>query len=60
MDCEAHQAPLSMGFSQQKYWSELSFPPYKLLNVHNIFKDVEINEKKFNSFFLYHIQETLL
>ena len=23
----AHQAPLSMGFSRQKYWSELSFPP---------------------------------
>ena len=22
----AHQAPLSMGFSQQKYWSELPFP----------------------------------
>ena len=23
----AHQAPLSMGFSGQEYWSELSFPP---------------------------------
>ena len=23
----AHQAPLSMGFSRQKYWSELPFPP---------------------------------
>ena len=23
----AHQAPLSMGFSQQEYWSGLSFPP---------------------------------
>ena len=22
----AHQAPLSMGFSRQKYWSGLSFP----------------------------------
>ena len=22
----AHQAPLSMGFSRQKYWSELPFP----------------------------------
>ena len=22
----AHQAPLSMGFSRQDYWSELSFP----------------------------------
>ena len=22
----AHQAPLSMGFSRQKYWSELLFP----------------------------------
>ena len=23
----AHQAPLSMGFSRQKYWSGLPFPP---------------------------------
>ena len=23
----AHQIPLSMGFSRQEYWSELSFPP---------------------------------
>ena len=23
----AHQAPLSMGFSRQEYWSGLSFPP---------------------------------
>ena len=23
----AHQAPLSMGFSRQKYWSRLPFPP---------------------------------
>ena len=23
----AHQAPLSMGFSQQEFWSELPFPP---------------------------------
>ena len=23
----AHQAPLSMGFSRQDYWSELPFPP---------------------------------
>ena len=23
----AHQAPLSMAFSRQKYWSELSLPP---------------------------------
>ena len=23
----AHQAPLSMGFSSQEYWSELPFPP---------------------------------
>ena len=23
----AHQAPLSVGFSRQKYWSELPFPP---------------------------------
>ena len=23
---EAHQAPLSMGFSEQEYWSEFSFP----------------------------------
>ena len=22
----AHQVPLSMGFSRQEYWSELSFP----------------------------------
>ena len=24
--CEAHQAPLSMGFSRQEYWSGLPFP----------------------------------
>ena len=23
----AHQAPLSMGFPRQEYWSKLSFPP---------------------------------
>ena len=23
----AHQAPLSMGFSRQEYWSGLPFPP---------------------------------
>ena len=23
----AHQVPLSMGFSQQEYWSRVSFPP---------------------------------
>ena len=29
MDCVAHQAPLSMGFSRQEYWSGLPFPsPY--------------------------------
>ena len=26
MDCVAHQTPLSMEFSRQKYWSGLSFP----------------------------------
>ena len=26
MDCVAHQAPLSLGFSRQEYWSELLFP----------------------------------
>ena len=26
MDCVAHQAPLSMGFSRQDYWSGLLFP----------------------------------
>ena len=25
MDCTAHQAPLSMGFSGQEYWSKLPF-----------------------------------
>ena len=24
---EAHQAPLSLGFSKQEYWSWLPFPP---------------------------------
>ena len=24
---EAHQAPLSVGFSRQEYWSGLPFPP---------------------------------
>ena len=27
MDYIAHQAPLSMGFSRQEYWSGLPFPP---------------------------------
>ena len=27
MDCIAHQAPLSMGFSSQQYWSGLPGPP---------------------------------
>ena len=26
MSCVAHQAPLSMGFSRQEYWSGLPFP----------------------------------
>ena len=26
MDCIAYQAPLSMGFSRQEYWSGLPFP----------------------------------
>ena len=26
MDCIARQAPLSMGFSRQEYWSGLPFP----------------------------------
>ena len=26
VDCVAHQAPLSMGFSRQEYWSGLPFP----------------------------------
>ena len=27
MDCVAHQAPLSLGFSRQEYWSGLPCPP---------------------------------
>ena len=27
MNCVAHQAPLSMGFSRQEYWSGLPCPP---------------------------------
>ena len=27
MDCIAHQAPLSTGFSRQEYWGGLPFPP---------------------------------
>ena len=26
MDCIANQAPLSLGFPRQQYWSELPFP----------------------------------
>ena len=26
MDCVARQAPLSMGFPKQEYWTELPFP----------------------------------
>ena len=29
----AHQAPLSMGFSRQEYWSALPFPSQKFLSV---------------------------
>ena len=29
----AHQAPLSMGFSRQEYWSGLSFPSPDYINV---------------------------
>ena len=37
--CVAHQAPLSMGFSRQEYWSRLPFPspeylPNQGLNQH--------------------------
>ena len=36
MDCSpgsvAHQAPLSMGFPRQEYWSGLPFPPGDLLD----------------------------
>ena len=37
MDCSRRQAPLSMGFSRQKYWSDLPCPPpeaYKHQNWH--------------------------
>ena len=30
----AHQAPLSLGFSRQEYWSGLSFPSPLALNNH--------------------------
>ena len=33
---EAHQAPVSMGFPWQEYWSELSFPPPKDLQIPGI------------------------
>ena len=33
----AHQAPLSMGFSRQEYWSGLPFPsPKRLMKVYKI------------------------
>ena len=35
----ACQAPLSMGFSRQEYWSGLPFPP-PLLLVHNIIRNL--------------------
>ena len=35
----AHQAPLSMGFSRQEYWSQLPFPsPKHIANNRLIFK----------------------
>ena len=42
MDCVAHQAPLSMGFSKQEYWSGLLFPtPGKIFfNVDHFFKSL--------------------
>ena len=32
----AHQAPLSVGFSKQEYWSGLPFPEYYLLNTYYV------------------------
>ena len=40
---EAHQAPLSMGFSRQEHWSGLPFPSPLLLvhnNIRNLHKRV--------------------
>ena len=37
----AHQAPLSLGFSRQKHWSELPFPsPYDMLTTCQISKHI--------------------
>ena len=32
----ARQAPLSVGFSKQEYWSGLPFPEYYLLNTYYV------------------------
>jgi hypothetical protein len=36
----AHQAPLSMGFSRQEYWSGLTFPSPVLLNNMSLFTHI--------------------
>ena len=41
----AHQAPLSMGFSRQKYWSGLPFPspgdlPHPRIEANNVIQAV--------------------
>ena len=40
MDCIAHQAPLSMGFSRQEYWSGLPFPSL----VHKMKSESEVTQ----------------
>ena len=34
--CLAHQAPLSMEFSRQEYWSGLPFPPLGIFSIHGL------------------------
>ena len=37
----AHQAPPSMGFSRQEYWSEFPFPsPYKSTHITYVVMDI--------------------
>ena len=41
MDCVAHQAPPSMGFSRQEYWSGVPLPfPSCILEVHILVGEV--------------------
>ena len=52
MDCVAHQATLSMGWSQQEYWSGLPFPPPENLPIPGIKHVSLVSPKLAGGFFI--------